>query len=741
MVADLNPSPVQYRLLSEHFQACADLSDSEREEYLAGPRVADHSLRDELRSLLRYHVRPPMGRELSTPAAAAPVRPAAGPPRLKHLAALLIFGLSTLALVIAVRFWTLRRLEAVARADGTEKLQRLLDHRTATIRSWLNRRKDLVRSVLEDRALVSHVAFLAEAARTPAARAEALRASSSYGPLTTLLSKAPEGLGELGYSLFDPAGVVLCSDAAPSVGHSLSAASASVLRGLALGEWTVSRPLADRRLGLELDPDTPRPVMFAGGPVRGDRGQILAYGVFFFSPQTEFYDLLSVPGPARMLAFDEQSLLLNPVLGEAALRVALRDPGRELPAGVPLEAAVDPRPPTRMCLSATQGHSGRDGAGYRDLRGTLVVGAWTWLPEQGMGLGAEQDVESLLGSLQPLRSAFLLLMTVPSVLLGVLFFATGAFRLPRSRGRESIGFYVVEQSIGQGGVGDVFLATHTILGRPAALKILRDARPSGTTVARFKREARMASRLGHPNAIQIFDYGETPDGRLYYAMEYVEGLNLAQLLTLEGPLSVGRSVYLLRQIAGALEEAHALGVLHRDLKPSNIMVGRKGGLGDVVKILDFGIASSVSGLAEDQTRSATLAGTPAYMAPERIRRPHELDFRWDIYSFGGVAFHLLTGRSIFEGPGPAELLYQVLTSPRPSPSKLRGDPLPPALEALVLDCLAIEPDLRPASMSAISATLRSIEAPVAWSQDEARAWWSAHGAKVSQFKGATVAEA
>jgi len=285
-------------------------------------------------------------------------------------------------------------------------------------------------------------------------------------------------------------------------------------------------------------------------------------------------------------------------------------------------------------------------------------------------------------------------------------------------------------------MGDVFLATHTILSRPTALKILREPRPNEATIARFKREARMASRLGHPNSIQIFDYGETADGRLFYAMEYVDGLNLAQLLTLEGPLTVGRSIYLLKQISGALEEAHALGLLHRDLKPSNIMVGRKGGLGDVVKILDFGIASSVSGVSEDITRSNNVVGTPVYLAPERIRRPQQLDFRSDVYSFGGVAFHMLTGRSLFEGPGPAELIYQVMTAKRPSPSALRGDPLPDALEGLILDCLAIEPELRPSSMGDITQALKAIAAPEPWSQDEGRSWWTANRERVAQFRGA-----
>src|SRR5262249_5952353 len=155
-------------------------------------------------------------------------------------------------------------------------------------------------------------------------------------------------------------------------------------------------------------------------------------------------------------------------------------------------------------------------------------------------------------------------------------------------------------------------------------------------------------------------------------------------------------------------------------------------------ILDFGIASSVTGVGEDVTRSTNLVGTPAYIAPERIRRPEQLDFRSDIYSFGAVAFHLLTGRSIFEGPGPTELIYQVLTSKRPSPSKLRGDPLPDALEGLILDCLAIEPELRPSSMSEITECLRSLETPDTWSQDEARSWWASNRERVARLRGAAA---
>src|SRR6185503_14563699 len=165
--------------------------------------------------------------------------------------------------------------------------------------------------VLEDGALVPHVAALADAARTGAAKAEALRASPSCAAVSRLLSKAPDRLGECGFLLFDPAGVVLCSDQPAAIGRPLAPGSAAVVRALALGEWTVSRPLADRQVGLELDPETPRPVMFVGGPIRGVDGQVLATGVFFFSPQPEFAGFLSSPGPVRLLAFDGKSLLLN----------------------------------------------------------------------------------------------------------------------------------------------------------------------------------------------------------------------------------------------------------------------------------------------------------------------------------------------------------------------------------------------------------------------------------------------
>jgi serine/threonine-protein kinase len=320
--------------------------------------------------------------------------------------------------------------------------------------------------------------------------------------------------------------------------------------------------------------------------------------------------------------------------------------------------------------------------------------------------------------------------------LGFLFPALLA-RFRRRCGKGSLlGSYVLEGPIGRGGMAEVFLGHHAVLGRPAALKLLHPDPSDAGTLARFEQEARLASRLEHPNLIQVFEFGETPEGRLYYAMEYVKGLTLAQLLALEGRLPLARILHLLRQIAEALEEAQRLGLLHRDLKPANVMVCARGGRADVIKILDFGIACSVSGEGEQAARSPDLLGTPAYMAPERILSMQQQDPRSDVYAFGALAFHLVTGRNVFEGASPAELIYQALTADRPSPSQFRGAQLPAPLEALIGNCLSLDPESRPSDFREVGDLLRTLETPDRWTPEDARAWWAANENRVAMFSGA-----
>jgi len=391
-----------------------------------------------------------------------------------------------------------------------------------------------------------------------------------------------------------------------------------------------------------------------------------------------------------------------------------------------------------MARSAVQGQTGTDASGHRDFRGQRVVAAWTWLPDWGMGIGGQMPVDRVLAPAAPVHRAFTMLIGIFVVLTAGSFAGMRFYRIRRRSSDPSpFGAYVVERPIGKGGMAEVFLARHAILNRPAALKILSQQNPDPATVERFEREARLASRLAHPNTIQIFDFGETSDGRLFTAMEYVDGLTLAQFLALEGLIPVRRAVFLLQQVAGSLGEAHRLGLLHRDLKPSNIMLSSRAGLADIVKVLDFGVACSIAPNVDGFTQSISLIGTPAFLPPERILAPRVLDFRSDIYAFGAVGFHLLTGRNVFEGTNTAELIYQILTAARPSPSRMRGEKIPDALERLVLSCLSVEPKQRPSSVQDIETELDSIAAVERWTQAEALAWWSGNRDRVAHFLAAT----
>src|SRR5262245_60391171 len=213
-----------------------------------------------------------------------------------------------------------------------------------------------------------------------------------------------------------------------------------------------------------------------------------------------------------------------------------------------------------------------------------------------------------------------------------------------------LGQYQLKQCIGSGGMGDVYLAEHVLLRRPCAIKLIRSERAGDpTNLARFEREVQATATLTHPNTVEIFDYGHAADGTFYYAMEYLPGISLDELVRRHGPLPAARVIHLLRQVCGALQEAHTAGLIHRDIKPGNVLVCQRGGRHDVAKLLDFGLVQ-VHGLNPDGqqlTQEGAIAGTPAYMSPEQAAAKADLDGRSDLYSLGAVAYFLLTGQPPF----------------------------------------------------------------------------------------------
>jgi serine/threonine-protein kinase len=277
-------------------------------------------------------------------------------------------------------------------------------------------------------------------------------------------------------------------------------------------------------------------------------------------------------------------------------------------------------------------------------------------------------------------------------------------------------------------MGEVYLASHALLRRRTAIKLLR-ADADGHGMVRFEREVQLTSQLTHPNTIAIYDYGRTADGLFYYVMEYLEGVDLDGLLAVSGPQPPGRVIHILRQVCGALEEAHGYGLLHRDIKPANLFLCRRRGLPDLVKVLDFGLVKEVGG-AEDASaqRVHLVVGTPLYLAPEAIVSPARVDARADLYSLGAVGYALLTGCHVFEGRSSTEICSHHLHTPPTPPSSRLGRELPRDLCDILLRCLAKHPDDRYASARELRAALEACADAVTWTEAESERWWDANGA-------------
>jgi serine/threonine-protein kinase len=388
------------------------------------------------------------------------------------------------------------------------------------------------------------------------------------------------------------------------------------------------------------------------------------------------------------------------------------------------------RPGDTTSVLLQQAHPAEEGMvlePFVNVRGEEVIAVWRMLPEYGVGLAIKLSAAEAYAPLQYLRIAF-------GAVFGALVIAAAAALVSGLKmlqlkselgGGRRLGAYVLGRRIGEGGMANVYLARHDLLKRPTAVKLLKPARATDEMIARFEREVQQASRLAHPNTVEIFDYGRTADGLFYYAMEYLDGVTAADLVARDGVVPVARAVHLLRQVCAGLAEAHAKGLVHRDIKPENIMVCRRGGEYDVVKILDFGLVKSVNAPhSRDLTRSLRILGTPLYMAPERLRNPADVDARADIYAVGAVAFYLLTGKKLFEAPDDLALTTRVLHEEPPRIVSAAPQAIPVELDILVAACLEKRREDRPQRVADLVEAFDALCAENRWTQREAEAWWA-----------------
>ncbi len=279
------------------------------------------------------------------------------------------------------------------------------------------------------------------------------------------------------------------------------------------------------------------------------------------------------------------------------------------------------------------------------------------------------------------------------------------------REASKLGQYTLDEKIGEGGMGVVYRATHAMLRRPAAIKLLLPDRAGERDLARFEREVQQTSRLMHPNTISIFDYGRTADGIFYYVMEYLDGFDLEWLVERSGPLEPSRVIRVLTQASGALAEAHALELIHRDIKPANLILMERSDEPDIVKVVDFGLVKTLKKSADPGLSQANaITGTPHYLSPEAITTPEGVDGRSDLYALGAVGYYLVTGQRLFEAKTVVETCSKHLLETPVPPSERLGRQIPEDLEALILRCLAKSPDERPQSAGAVrDALLRCAE--------------------------------
>lgn len=664
----------------------------------------------------------------------------------------LIGGLAVLVLALGAAGWWLdRTLEESRRAKVADTLRANLESDRDLLAAWLDDRREAAELLAQDAQVRAAVAEVARSAVANPDR-DSLLTDRHLVHLRTLLRPACVKHGYLGFfvtarngrviaALYDdPVGLVAEPEARPALADAW--AGKAHLTHPYLSPWRQPAPPYGELL-------VGQPAMVAAAPVRDDAGAVVAALAFRLRIDVEFArvcqqsrwgksgETYTFDAAGRMLSptrFEDEavrSFLPSSVPGlPGATVLEIRDPGGNVLDGFHSKLARQDQPLTRMAAAAVAGESGMDLDGYRDYRGVRVVGAWDWVEPYGFGIGAEVDEAEAYRPLRRLRVVMRVLFG------GLCAFALGAASMAavaaryRRRAADArliarrLGQYLLEGRLGQGGMGVVYRAQHALLRRPTAVKVMHPDRAGPDELAHFEREVQATCRLAHPNTIVVYDYGRSDDGTFYYAMEFLDGLNLQQAVAAGGPMPEGRVIHVLRQVCESLAEAHAAGLIHRDIKPSNVMLTQRGLAFDFAKVLDFGLVlESGPGGAAPVER----VGTPEYMAPEQIRPDGRVDARTDLYALGAVGYFLLTGQPVFSGRDPQSVLNHHLNTPPTPPAQRSPRPIAADLEQVVLRCLAKDPAARPASAEALRNDLLLCAAAEVWTAADARVWWDAHG--------------
>ena len=545
------------------------------------------------------------------------------------------------------------------------------------------------------------------------------------------------------YAVLDRAGEVVASSEARFIGDRLTASGRELVQSVLRGESRVTLPSIIGNLFQSAGERRPPTVTVKAAPVRNFMDEIVAVLLVAVRPE-EFAGILGLgrfgqTGVTYLVTRDGWMLFESRVrdqLEAVGFTVAGReervqysvragDPGGDLARGYVPPLPANRWPLTYAAAAIAAGGSGYELEGYRNYGGVRVMGTWRWLDDLELGLVTEVRYSEALRPLRPLIIAvaslfFMLVVAVAALLL----YARIVRRL--SQNIESIrklGQYTLLEKIGEGAMGRVYRARHSLLARDTAVKMLKPDVVSEEAIARFEQEVQKTSQLTHPNTVEIYDFGRTDQGIFFYAMEYLDGHDLGTLLDMSGPLPPARAVHVLRQVCLSLREAHEAGLIHRDIKPKNIILCARGGEYDVVKVVDFGLVKEVGVQDRGVTQMNIIPGTPPYIAPECMRDGVHIDARVDIYALGAVGFSLLTGEPVFDGDTSVEIAYKAMHEDPARPSERASAAIPESLDRLIHSMLATDREERPGNVDEVLARLDDTAAVIEWNQEQAESWW------------------
>lgn len=672
-----------------------------------------------------------------------------------------IWPIIAVLLLAGVGFGIHIAIEGTMKASLQSQLATLLKVQRSMLETWLQIEESNAKSLAND-SQVHDLAAQIIAATRPSAGSAGDKAfetelsalpgvSSLQAQLTQELTAGMSAHNFIRYILADKELRIVAASNPEFIGRTIPEYGSFLGRALE-GEVTVSTPFPSV---VVLDDEHGRTrtgvaTMFVVAPIYDADQKVIAALGLRVRPEREFTQILQMGrmgqtgetyafnGEGVMVSnsrFDDQlvriGLLPDTEDAQSILNVSLRDPGGDMTRGFRPKARRAEQPLNRIAVAALSGKTGVLTDSYNDYRGRPSVGAYTWLPKYEMGIITEIDHAEAYRPLTILHWAFFSIFGLLALSSAAIFiFTLVVARLEREAQKaaleaKSLGQYCLEEKLGAGGMGVVYKGHHAMLRRPTAIKMLNPEMVNDLSISRFEREVQTTCKLNNPSTIAIYDYGRTPEGVFYYAMEYLDGLDLLQLVEHYGPQPEGRVIHILQGVCASLAEAHALGLVHRDIKPANVMLNRRGGDVDVVKVLDFGLVKAL-----DETKitvqSGTMAGTPLYMSPEAIQTPASVDARSDIYSIGAMGYFLLTGQPVFTARTLLELCHDhVNTIPEP-PSDRLGRPVSPELEAVLLACLEKSRDKRPQSVRDLAERLDRAAAADSWSVRDATAWWLEH---------------